>query len=93
MIDVIVVGGGPVGLLLAGELRLAGVEPLVLEADTGTERRRRSLGLRSVNARSTQTLALRGLDEPLARAQEAQFKELAGSGSADLVAFLAQAVR
>ncbi|MBB5076270.1 FAD-dependent monooxygenase [Nonomuraea endophytica] len=93
MFDVIVVGGGPVGLLLAGELRLAGVEPLVLEAAAGTERRRRSLGLRSVNARSTQTLALRGLDEPLAQAQEAQFKELTDSGSADLVAFLARAVR
>lgn len=29
--DVLVVGGGPVGLMLAGELRLAGVRPLVLE--------------------------------------------------------------
>nr|WP_277955447.1 FAD-dependent monooxygenase [Saccharopolyspora soli] len=32
MTDVLIVGGGPVGLLLAGELRLAGVDPLVLEA-------------------------------------------------------------
>lgn len=30
-VDVVVVGAGPVGLLLAGELRLAGVAPLVLE--------------------------------------------------------------
>jgi len=31
MFDVLVVGGGPVGLFLACELRLAGVSPLVLE--------------------------------------------------------------
>ena len=31
MFDVIVVGGGPAGLFLAGELRLAGVRPVVLE--------------------------------------------------------------
>lgn len=30
-IDVIIVGGGPVGLTLAGELRLGGARPLVLE--------------------------------------------------------------
>ena len=29
--DVVIVGAGPVGLMLAGELRLAGVRPLVLE--------------------------------------------------------------
>ena len=29
--DVVVVGAGPVGLMLAGELGLAGVRPLILE--------------------------------------------------------------
>ena len=29
--DVVIVGAGPIGLMLAGELCLAGVRPLVLE--------------------------------------------------------------
>ena len=33
MIDVIVAGGGPTGMMLAGELRLHGVHVLVLEKD------------------------------------------------------------
>ena len=33
MIDVIVAGGGPTGLMLASELRLHGVHALVLEKD------------------------------------------------------------
>ncbi|NJP87996.1 2-polyprenyl-6-methoxyphenol hydroxylase [Nonomuraea sp. FMUSA5-5] len=69
MEDVIIVGGGPVGLLLACELKLAGADPLVLEAADGERRRTRSLGLRSLNARTMQSLALRGLVEPVERAQ------------------------
>lgn len=86
MVDVIVVGGGPTGLLLAGELKLAGAEPLVLEAVEGPERRSRSFGLRGVNGRSVQTLALRGLDVPLVAAQRELFDSMAvaaGTGAVD----------
>ncbi|GAA4526806.1 FAD-dependent monooxygenase [Amycolatopsis samaneae] len=77
MADVIVAGGGPVGLLLASELKLAGADPLVLEAaPDGAARRARSFGLRGVNGRSTQSLALRDLLGPLAEAQEEVFAEM-----------------
>src|SRR5437763_1413483 len=62
MADVIVVGGGPTGLLLASELRLAGAEPLVLEAAAERDRRTRGLGLRGINGRSVQTAYLVGCD-------------------------------
>ncbi|MFC7587261.1 FAD-dependent monooxygenase [Nonomuraea antimicrobica] len=97
MDDVIVVGGGPVGLLLACELKLAGADPLVLEAATGEEERRtRSLGLRSLNARSVQSLALRGLAEPVARAQWAMLDELGGrrdQTGRDVVAMMVELLR
>jgi len=30
-VDVVIAGGGPTGLMLAGELRLAGLDPVALE--------------------------------------------------------------
>ncbi|MFJ9121983.1 rifampin monooxygenase [Streptomyces sp. NPDC102394] len=60
MIDVIVAGGGPTGLMLASELRLHGVHALVLEKDAEPTRIVRSLGL---HARSVEVMDQRGLLE------------------------------
>ncbi|WP_040690376.1 rifampin monooxygenase [Nocardia vinacea] len=60
MIDVIVAGGGPTGMMLAGELRLHGVHVVVLEKDTEPTKVERSLGL---HARSVEVMDQRGLLE------------------------------
>jgi rifampicin monooxygenase len=60
MIDVIVAGGGPTGVMLAAELRLHGVRVLVLEKDAEPTRIVRSLGL---HARSVEVMDQRGLLE------------------------------
>jgi len=60
MVDVIVVGGGPTGFMLAGELRLYGLQVIVLEKDSQHTPVVRSLGL---HARSIEILDQRGVLE------------------------------
>jgi 2-polyprenyl-6-methoxyphenol hydroxylase-like FAD-dependent oxidoreductase len=60
MIDVIVAGGGSTGMMVAGELRLQGVQALVLEREAEPVRYVRALGL---HARSVEVLDQRGLLE------------------------------
>ncbi|NKE61894.1 rifampin monooxygenase [Lentzea sp. PSKA42] len=58
MIDVIIAGGGPTGMMLAGELRLHGVRVVLLEKDLEPTKVVRALGL---HARSIEILDQRGL--------------------------------
>ena len=60
MIDVLVVGAGPTGMMLAGELRLHGVRVRVLDKETEPTRVVRSLGL---HVRSIEVMDQRGLLE------------------------------
>lgn len=60
--DVIVVGGGPVGMMLAGELALAGVRVCVLERLEHTTPYSRAL---SIHPRTLEILDLRGLKQEL----------------------------
>lgn len=57
-VDVVIVGGGPTGLLLAGELRLGGVEVIVLERLAAPAGLSKAAG---VAGRGAQTLNYRGL--------------------------------
>ncbi|MFG1872507.1 FAD-dependent monooxygenase [Micromonospora arborensis] len=63
MHDVVIVGGGPVGLFLACELGLAGCSVVVLEreAEPHSPWRKLPLGLRGLNAASVEAFYRRGM--------------------------------
>lgn len=56
--SVIITGAGPAGLVLAGELRLAGIDVVVLERLSGRTAESRGIGL---TIRTVETFAQRGL--------------------------------
>src|SRR5579862_883635 len=69
--DVIVAGGGPVGLFLACELRLFGLSVLVLEraADPRSPLKRLPFGMRGLSAPTLEALHRRGLLDDVVAAQ------------------------
>jgi 2-polyprenyl-6-methoxyphenol hydroxylase-like FAD-dependent oxidoreductase len=78
MTDVIIAGGGPTGMMLAAELRLHGVHPLVLEKKADPTRHAGALGL---HVRSIEVMDQRGLlDRFLALGQQYPLLGFAGIG-------------
>jgi 2-polyprenyl-6-methoxyphenol hydroxylase-like FAD-dependent oxidoreductase len=67
MIDVVIAGAGPNGLMLAGELGLAGIRPVVLDPIRGPNVERRANGIVGQGVR---ILDHRGLYGPLAGTTE-----------------------
>ncbi|AUC97977.1 FAD-dependent oxidoreductase [Bradyrhizobium sp. SK17] len=72
--DVVIAGGGPVGLLLACELRLARVSVLVLEqaADPRSPLKRLPFGMRGLSSPTIEALYRRGMLDDIAALQRAK---------------------
>src|SRR5690242_5752317 len=77
MHSVIIAGGGPTGMMLAGELALAGVDVAVVERRADPELPGSRAG--GLHARTMEVLDQRGIVEPfLAEGQAAQVVSFAG---------------
>src|SRR5689334_9724556 len=77
-VDVVVVGAGPVGLLLAIELQLGGTEVLVVERLPAPNL---SLKAPSVGPLGAETLQRRGMGPQLAEAEDRAFAARGPGGS------------
>lgn len=82
MHDVVIAGAGPVGLLLACELGLAGCSVLVLEREPapGSPWRAAPLGMRGLFGSSVEALHRRGMLEPLLTASGQALGRPRGAG-------------
>lgn len=85
MFDVVIVGAGPVGLFLAGELALADCSVLVLERDQepASPLKALPLGLRGLNAGSVEAFYRRGMLEELVKASGADRDRVGTASDAD----------
>src|SRR5881398_3647288 len=75
---VVIVGGGPTGLMLAGELALAGVDVAIVERRSGQELAGQRAG--GLHSRTIEVLDQRGIaDRFLSEGQLAQVAAFAGT--------------
>ncbi|OLT08839.1 FAD-dependent oxidoreductase [Pseudonocardia sp. CNS-004] len=84
MHDVLIAGGGPVGLFLAGELALSGCSVVVLERDQepGSPLTALPLGLRGLTAGSAEAFYRRGLLDDIVRASGADENQVGAAADA-----------
>ncbi|WP_406293414.1 FAD-dependent oxidoreductase [Embleya sp. NBC_00888] len=84
MHDVVIAGGGPVGLFLAGEVALSGCSVLVLEREQEATSPWKTLplGMRGLNAASAETFYRRGLLEAAAKASGTAVEKLGAAPEA-----------